>query len=62
MSEELYKAYRPQELDEIVGNHSTVKCVQKALDSGNVPHLILLSGPSGCGKTTIARILKDKLD
>ena len=62
MSEELYKAYRPQELDEVVGNASTIKCVQNALDNDAVPHLILLSGPSGCGKTTIARILKEKMN
>lgn len=59
---ELYKKYRPQTLDDVVGNSEIITSLKTAIASGNVPHTILLSGPSGCGKTTIARILQNELN
>lgn len=51
--------YRPQTLDEIVGNKETVEAVRKIMerDRAEIPHSFLLQGPSGCGKTTLARIM-----
>ena len=60
--QELYKAWRPETLEEMTGNATTVKSIQTAIKNDSVPHLILISGPSGCGKTTIGRILKKELD
>jgi DNA polymerase III gamma/tau subunit len=55
----LYQEMRPDNLDDIVGNSTTigglVSMMRKPADSR--PHAILLKGPNGCGKTTIARIL-----
>lgn len=61
MEQELYKKYRPSNFSDLVGNEQVVASLRSLVDSGKVPHTILLSGPSGCGKTTIARILQKEL-
>lgn len=61
MSEELYKRFRPQDLDHVVGNKGTVQTLRTMLSEKRVPHTVLFSGPSGCGKTTLARILAREL-
>jgi replication factor C subunit 2/4 len=43
--------YRPAKLDSIVGQEEIIKLLKKALESGNLPHL-LLYGPPGTGKTS----------
>jgi DNA polymerase III gamma/tau subunit len=55
----LYQEVRPNSLDKIVGNASTLSSLIKMLQQpeNKRPHAILLKGPSGCGKTTVARIL-----
>lgn len=52
---ELYRKYRPENLDEMVGNESTIKAVKKELENGS--HVFLMTGPAGTGKTTLARII-----
>ena len=52
---ELYRKYRPNTLDEMVGNQATIKSLQKELENGS--HVFLMTGPAGCGKTTLARIM-----
>jgi len=58
----LYLRYRPQTLDEIVGNEETVE-ILKSYFTGkvDVPRSILFHGPTGCGKTTLARIVAREL-
>ncbi len=58
---ELYKKWRPKNLDGIVGQSSAVAVLQQMIENDEIPHAILLTGPSGCGKTTIARILRKHL-
>ncbi len=53
----LSRKYRPQSLDEIVGQPIIVKSLQTCLDNNKVPHAFLLQGIRGVGKTTIARII-----
>lgn len=55
----LYQQCRPRNLDEFVGNKSTVSALRAMIRRGSIdrPHAILLCGPTGCGKTTLARIL-----
>lgn len=58
----LYNKYRPQTLDEVRGQDTIVKTLDKMLsDINTCPHAFLLTGPSGCGKTSIARIIANRL-
>jgi DNA polymerase-3 subunit gamma/tau len=58
----LYNKYRPQTLDEVRGQDTIVKTLDKMLsDINTCPHAFLLTGPSGCGKTSIARIVANRL-
>lgn len=54
---ELYKKYRPQSLDDVVGNAETRETLAEMLSKGRMPHALLLTGSNGCGKTTVARIV-----
>lgn len=58
---ELYKQFRPDTFDKVVGNRAVVGSLKNSVAQGEVPHTILFSGPSGCGKTTLARILAREL-
>lgn len=50
---ELYNKYRPQKLEEILGNDSIIDSIKGAIEHGE--HVFLLTGMGGCGKTTTAR-------
>lgn len=47
--------YRPQTLEEVCGQKSIVKILQKQVQLNKIKNCLLLCGPSGTGKTTIAR-------
>ncbi|MEY9857674.1 DNA polymerase-3 subunit gamma/tau [Catenulispora sp. GAS73] len=53
----LYRRYRPDAFEEVVGQEHVTLPLQQALRNGRVNHAYLFSGPRGCGKTTSARIL-----
>lgn len=55
----LYRKYRPQKLDEVMGNESTIKGLQDHFGQPpeKLAHAHIISGDSGCGKTTLARII-----
>lgn len=58
----LDKKYRPANLDEVIGNTSTVQAIARLIERGSdFPSCVLLYGPSGCGKTTLARIIAQSL-
>lgn len=58
----LYRKYRPQTFDEVVGQEAVVSILRKALDSKNISHAYLFAGPRGTGKTSVARILAKGLN
>ena len=53
----LYRRYRPDTFDQVIGQEHVTVPLQRALTNNRVNHAYLFSGPRGCGKTTSARIL-----
>ena len=53
----LYRRYRPDTFDGLIGQDHVTLPLRRALDNNRVNHAYLFSGPRGCGKTTSARIL-----
>ena len=53
----LYRKWRSQSLDEIVGQEFAVRTLNNTFKSGKIAHAYLFCGPRGVGKTSLARIL-----
>jgi len=53
----LYRTYRPQGFDEVVGQRHITQTLARAVAEGRVAHAYLFTGPRGTGKTSTARIL-----
>jgi DNA polymerase III subunit gamma/tau len=58
----LYRKYRPQDFDEVVGQDPVVRTLKNAIASGQVRQAYLFAGPRGTGKTSMARILAKALN
>jgi DNA polymerase III subunit gamma/tau len=58
----LYRKYRPQDFDEVVGQESVVRTLSNAIESGQIRQAYLFAGPRGTGKTSLARILAKALN
>ena len=52
----LYRKYRPQNFEELVGQNHVKITLQYEIESGNIAHAYLFCGPRGIGKTTVARV------
>ena len=61
MSLSLYRKYRPETFDAVLGQDHVVHALQSALKSGNLSHAYLFAGSRGTGKTSIARIFAREL-
>jgi DNA polymerase-3 subunit gamma/tau len=58
----LYRKYRPQGFDDVVGQEPVVRTLRNAVAAGNVRQAYLFAGPRGTGKTSLARILAKALN
>lgn len=58
----LYRKWRPQLWDEVVGQEHVIQTLRHALRLGRIAHAYLFSGPRGCGKTTTARLIAKALN
>ena len=58
----LYRKYRPQSFDEVVGQEAVVRTLKNAITSEQVRQAYLFAGPRGTGKTSMARILAKSLN
>ncbi|WP_415505132.1 DNA polymerase III subunit gamma and tau, partial [Actinomyces slackii] len=57
MTTALYRRYRPDTFQDVIGQEHVTAPLMAALRAERVTHAYLFSGPRGCGKTTSARIL-----
>ncbi|MCJ7551221.1 MAG: DNA polymerase III subunit gamma/tau [Anaerolineae bacterium] len=57
MGQALYRKWRPQTFDDVVGQEPIVQTLRYALQTGHIHHAYLLAGPRGTGKTTTARLI-----
>ena len=58
----LYRKYRPQDFDEVVGQEAVVRTLKNAIANGQIRQAYLFAGPRGTGKTSLARILAKALN
>lgn len=58
----LYRKYRPQTLEEVVGQEHIKKALTNAIELNKIAHAYLFTGPRGTGKTSSARILAKSLN
>lgn len=57
MYQALYRKYRPNNFDEVVGQEVIVKTLKNAIKNNSLTHAYLFTGPRGTGKTSVAKIL-----
>nr|WP_259665795.1 DNA polymerase III subunit gamma/tau [Staphylococcus caprae] len=52
----MYRMYRPQSFDDVVGQTHVTKTLRNAISKGKQSHAYIFSGPRGTGKTSIAKV------
>lgn len=58
----LYRKYRSQTFEDLVGQEHVVKTLQNAVNRDSIHHAFLFTGPRGTGKTSSARLLAKALN
>ena len=62
MAEALAVRYRPQDFENILGQRSVIRILQRQLELNSVANCYLFAGPSGTGKTTLCRALASMIN
>ena len=62
MFQALYRKYRPQTFDDIVGQNHIVSVLKNAIDKDQISHAYLFYGSRGTGKTSIAKIFANEVN
>ena len=57
MEQAFYRKYRPQNLDEMIGQDEAVALISSQISDDKIGHAYLFSGPKGVGKTSLARTI-----
>ena len=57
MYQVLYRKYRPQTFDDVVGQAGVTQTLKRQLTTGKLSHAYLFTGSRGTGKTSCAKIL-----
>ena len=58
----LYRKYRPQDFDDVVGQEAVTRTLKNAIAHGQIRQAYMFAGPRGTGKTSMARILAKALN
>ena len=58
----LYRKYRPDNFDDIVGQEYIIKTLKNSIINGNISHAYIFSGPRGTGKTTTAKVFSKAIN
>ena len=57
MTQVFYRKWRPQRLDQVVGQEAVTQTLRRSVELGRMAHAYLFCGPRGTGKTSTARIM-----
>ncbi len=58
----LYRKYRPENFNDIVGQEYVIKTLRNALKNDRIAHAYLFAGPRGTGKTSTAKVFAKSLN
>ena len=62
MFQALYRKYRPQTFNDIVGQNHIVSVLKNTIDKNQISHAYLFYGSRGTGKTSIAKIFANEVN